>query len=393
MVSQWTRDHNITNGLIDRGLSVEQAMKIADGGRLTQVVGGTSDISPEIHGPLALVPGQVLLLCSDGIYGHNEDPEILPLSMTPGFPAAAQLGSLEAGVLTGGAPDNLTAVLWQIDSSHRSTLNRETVTNSMPSLSAAAIQSYIKERNLAEKASSEEDERPTDFNLLPEDAPTMDAMDVHVPTVLSADEEDTLNTDSRPSEPGPSARAVDLVVTEAHQAVSDSARDTRTAFLLLLALGVVLFSFYTQAVGDMRGAQVATTASPPPELLQEDAAPSVPVGGSELPEVEELPDAKEPLEDPELPGEPEFPDGEELPGVPKLPDAASELPDDSDVELPGEAELPGEPSQDGSIAPQSNSQRETELPGEPAVEDSVDLELPDSGPSVQEDLDEESSEH
>jgi serine/threonine protein phosphatase PrpC len=387
MVSQWTRDHNITNGLIDRGLSVDQAMKIADGGRLTQVVGGTSDISPEIHGPLALVPGQVLLLCSDGIYGHNEDPEILPSSMTPGFSAAAQLGSLEAGVLGGGAPDNLTAVLWQIDSNHEATLNRETLTNSMPSLSAEAIQSYIKERNLAEKGAPDEDDRPTDSNLLPEDAPTMDAIDAHVPTSLSSEEEDTLNTGSGLSESVPSARAVELVVTETHRAVGESARDTRTAFLLILCLFVVLFSTYTKVVGDMRGDRVATKAPPPPELLQEDAAPSVPVGDSELPEAEELPDTKEFQEDLELPGEPEFPDAEELPGDPELSDREVELPDVSTVQLPGEVELSGEPSQDGSVAPQSNSQSETELPGEPAVEDSVDLELPDPGPSVQGDLD------
>jgi serine/threonine protein phosphatase PrpC len=336
MVSQWTRDHNITNGLIDRGLSVEQAMRIADGGRLTQVVGGTSDIEPEIHGPLELKPGQVLLLCSDGVYGHNEDPEILPAAMDPGLAAAERGHGLRDGVLAGEAPDNLTAVLWHIDLDVRATVERETVTNSMPSVSADAIKDYLAKRNLADLERTEGSEKATDPRLSPEDALTVGAMDVHVPTqpATGADdqEEDTLNTlamdslrrDRSADSEGPSTSAVAAVAAAAEMAVYDSTRDTRSALLLVLGLVVMLVATYTTVVKDMRGDTVAESSG----LLS---------GG--------VPAA-------------ELPDDSEV-----LPEA--ELPDNSEV-LP-EAELPGSPE----LLP------EDELPGEPAVEPSEDLELPD----------------
>jgi protein phosphatase len=131
MVAQWTRDHNITNGLIDRGLPVQQALKIADGGRLTQVLGGASDPEAEIHGPLAVQPGQVFLLCTDGIYGHNGSREVLPPAMNPDNGALGERSqALKSGVLEGEAPDNLTAVLWQVIPDASFERSRATVTNS-----------------------------------------------------------------------------------------------------------------------------------------------------------------------------------------------------------------------------------------------------------------------
>ena len=137
MVAQWTRDHNITNGLIDRGLPVTQALKIADGGRLTQVLGGGSEPEPEVLGPLALTNGQVLLLCSDGIYGHNGDREVLLPAMNPEQGTVTErLAELKRAVLAGDAPDNLTAVLWQVPPDVVATRERETVTNSMRAITA-----------------------------------------------------------------------------------------------------------------------------------------------------------------------------------------------------------------------------------------------------------------
>jgi PPM family protein phosphatase len=143
MVAQWTRDHNITNGLIDRGLPVTQALKIADGGRLTQVMGGVNDPEPEVLGPLDLTPGQVFLLCSDGVYGHNGDREVLLPAMNPALgTVGARVSELKAAVLEGDAPDNLTAVLWQVPDGAVATLERQTVTNSMKALSADDIAAY-----------------------------------------------------------------------------------------------------------------------------------------------------------------------------------------------------------------------------------------------------------
>ncbi len=164
MVAQWTRDHNITNGLIDRGLPVTQALKIADGGRLTQVLGGGSDPEPEILGPLKLLPGQVFLICSDGIYGHNADREVLLPAMNPAEGTTTERArELKGAVLDGEAPDNLSAVLWQVPGDAVATFERETVTNSMKAVTAADIA-----RHLAE--SEEDAEAPTQRMTAPEDS-------------------------------------------------------------------------------------------------------------------------------------------------------------------------------------------------------------------------------
>jgi PPM family protein phosphatase len=153
MVAQWTRDHNITNGLIDRGLPVTQALKIADGGRLTQVMGGASDPEPEILGPLSLGPGHVFLICSDGVYGHNGDREVLLPAMNPALGTVTdRVQELKAAVLAGDAPDNLTAVLWQVPEKAIATRERETVTNSMKAVTADDIERQLTERVEAAKA-------------------------------------------------------------------------------------------------------------------------------------------------------------------------------------------------------------------------------------------------
>jgi serine/threonine protein phosphatase PrpC len=144
MVAQWTRDHNITNGLIDRGLPVAQALRIADGGRLTQVLGGVSDPEPEVLGPLKFDPGTVLLLCSDGVYGHNGDREVLiPVMKPEGGDVVQRAADLKQAVLDGDAPDNLTAVLWEVPADAVSVRDRETVTNSMRSVTAEDVEKAL----------------------------------------------------------------------------------------------------------------------------------------------------------------------------------------------------------------------------------------------------------
>lgn len=351
MVSQWTRDHNITNGLIDRGLSVDQAMRIADGGRLTQVVGGTSEIEPEVHGPLILRPGQTLLLCSDGVYGHNENPEILPASMEPGGRGDERVVGLRDDVLAGDAPDNLTAILWEIAPDLEATRSRETVTNSMPSVSADAIETYLELRNLAELAKTEEAERPTDPRLAPEDALTVGAMDSLVPRKGASnsdekdeeDEEDTLSTSAREALAAVSAevseqRSASLAATavSAERASQEASEDTRSALFLVFGLMAVLVGAYTMLASDMRDQQVSGGAAPEAEVL------------------------------PELPNSPEFEAAPELPGSPEV-EAAAEPAEEAGLE--SDPELPDEPESG-----------DEELPGEPAVENNEDLELPDSEP-------------
>ncbi len=110
----WTRDHNITNGLIDRGLPVAQALKIAEGGKLTQVMGGGTEPEPEVQGPFQLEPRWTFLLCSDGVYGYNDDRNVIGPTMDPDVDLADRAITLKEAVLAGDALDNLTAVLWDV---------------------------------------------------------------------------------------------------------------------------------------------------------------------------------------------------------------------------------------------------------------------------------------
>ncbi len=111
----WTRDHNITNGLIERGLPASQALKIAEGGKLTQVMGGGSQPEPDIRGPFQLSGGDSFLICSDGVFGYNEERDPLSTAIDPSQGDIIERAtSLKAAVLAGPALDNLTAVLWDV---------------------------------------------------------------------------------------------------------------------------------------------------------------------------------------------------------------------------------------------------------------------------------------
>lgn len=182
MVAQWTRDHNITNGLIDRGLPVAQALRIADGGRLTQVMGGASDPEAEILGPLKFDAGTVLLLCSDGIYGHNGDREVLLPAMKPdGGTVVERALALKQAVLDGDAPDNLTAVLWEVPEDLEPTIDRQTVTNSMRSVTAEDV-----EKALARKVRQELGLGPGPDDVEDELKPPSASAGSPVPTVVFA---------------------------------------------------------------------------------------------------------------------------------------------------------------------------------------------------------------
>lgn len=156
----WTRDHNIINGLIDRGLPEAQAQRIADGGRLTQVVGGMTVPEPDIWGPIQLGPGTTVLICSDGIYGHNRGRDVLGPAMDlsrGGTERRAQ--ELKVAVLDGDAPDNLTAVLWDVAPTATPTRQRDAVAQQVRGPDAAAIRDRAAQQERG--GTHDDDEEPS----------------------------------------------------------------------------------------------------------------------------------------------------------------------------------------------------------------------------------------
>jgi len=108
---QLSRDHSRLQQLMDtQQLSLEQAQAHPDARALTRAIGGRRPLSLEVL-ELSTQPGDVFLLCSDGLYqglSHGE----LGSALSLGTPRQA-VDRLFAQVLRGAARDDLTAVVVQ----------------------------------------------------------------------------------------------------------------------------------------------------------------------------------------------------------------------------------------------------------------------------------------
>lgn len=66
-LEQLTRDHSFSQELLDAGMVTEEEARLLPAKNLvTRALGASPDIEPEVH-PYDLEPGDVLLLCSDGL--------------------------------------------------------------------------------------------------------------------------------------------------------------------------------------------------------------------------------------------------------------------------------------------------------------------------------------
>jgi len=110
LFTQLTRDHSLVQAMVDRGeITPEEAAIHPLRHQITRVVGGDDYISPEIASQ-ALKPGDLILLCTDGLSG------VVPPETIRGILAGAgncqqKAEALIQAALQAGAPDNITAVL------------------------------------------------------------------------------------------------------------------------------------------------------------------------------------------------------------------------------------------------------------------------------------------
>jgi protein phosphatase/serine/threonine-protein phosphatase Stp1 len=100
-----TRDHSLVQEMVDAGtLTEEEAERHAQANVITRAVGAPGDlVLDKVSGPL--LPGDVLLLCSDGLFKEVAEAEIGPLLAGGQGPEA-----LLAEAVRRGARDNVTAV-------------------------------------------------------------------------------------------------------------------------------------------------------------------------------------------------------------------------------------------------------------------------------------------
>lgn len=106
-----TRDHSLLRQLADDfGLSEEEAATLGNRNVIYSCIGGCQNPQLEIGRASGLEPGDLLLLCSDGLWGSVSDGEI-GSGLRPGTLAQAlpRLAS-EAEARAGSTSDNVTAV-------------------------------------------------------------------------------------------------------------------------------------------------------------------------------------------------------------------------------------------------------------------------------------------
>lgn len=112
-ITQLTRDHTLTQQKVDRGIiRPEQAEMDHDHNILTRSMGAEPTVQVDVFPALQLTPGDVILLCSDGLTDMLGDEEIARLmDKNPSKRAARRL--IDAANKRGGA-DNISVVIARV---------------------------------------------------------------------------------------------------------------------------------------------------------------------------------------------------------------------------------------------------------------------------------------
>lgn len=101
-----TRDHTLVQKLVDdRLLTEEQAREHPDASVVSRAFGRSADLEIEIAPVLDLLPGDRLVLCSDGLSGYVDDTAIRNVLANAGPDAADRLVDLALGT---GSTDNVS---------------------------------------------------------------------------------------------------------------------------------------------------------------------------------------------------------------------------------------------------------------------------------------------
>ena len=111
---QLSRDHSQVQEMVDRGImKPEDAINHPMGHILSRAVGVRDEVQvDQVTGDV--VPGDVFLLCSDGLHGYVDEKEIARL-LARGSPERASEELVEL-TLQNGAPDNVTVIaVWASD--------------------------------------------------------------------------------------------------------------------------------------------------------------------------------------------------------------------------------------------------------------------------------------
>lgn len=114
-ISRLTTDHTLVQQLIDEGrLSRDEADLHPQRSVITRAIGVERQVEVDTLPPLEMLPGDQVLLCSDGLTGPVKDEEITRiLNLDDDGQAACQ--ALIDAANAGGGPDNITVVLLRVE--------------------------------------------------------------------------------------------------------------------------------------------------------------------------------------------------------------------------------------------------------------------------------------
>ncbi len=113
-LSQLTRDHSVVQELLDNGQLTPAAVRQHPQAHVvTRAIGAADRLDVETA-EVALEPGDVLILCSDGLTDCVAEAEIISCMKAVSTPEAA-CRRLVAAALDHGAPDNVSVIVVRID--------------------------------------------------------------------------------------------------------------------------------------------------------------------------------------------------------------------------------------------------------------------------------------
>ena len=111
-LKQISKDHSLVAELLDAGIITEdQAVHHPQKNVITRALGSDQHVDADIF-PVTLVPGDSLLLCSDGLSNVVPEKEIEAVMLDSDTAESACRDLMELA-LSRGAPDNVTIVVWK----------------------------------------------------------------------------------------------------------------------------------------------------------------------------------------------------------------------------------------------------------------------------------------
>jgi protein phosphatase len=126
-VHRLTRDHSWVAEEVARGaIQPEAAASHPYRHILTRCLGVQADLEVEVYEPVPLEPGDVIVLCSDGLSEHVEPPELAPIVAATAAQAAAE-ALVDLANQRGGS-DNITVIVARWAGPREATVRHDTTT-------------------------------------------------------------------------------------------------------------------------------------------------------------------------------------------------------------------------------------------------------------------------